>query len=370
MTRIALLIPTIDQIGGAERQVLLLAKELARRGWHVTVIALSGAGSTAAAELAAAGVAYVSLAMRKAWIDPRGWSRYLAWARSNQPDILHAHLPHATWFARWVRLLAPVRVVVTTIHTSATGSRARRLGYRLTNSLNDCVTCVSASVAEAAISAGMVPRKNPTILPNGVAIPEGLPRIDTATSPFRWIAVGRLAPVKDYPTMLRAFAALAGEPHLVIAGSGPEEQTLRQLGFELQIENRVEFAGFQPDVESLLATADAFVLSSLWEGLPMGVLEAAAAGLPVVATDAAGTREAMIPGETGLTVPVGDIAALASAMAEVMAMPPHQRLGMGAAGRKFVAERFALPVIVTQWEGLYSQLIEEHPHPSRCGSHG
>ena len=368
---IAMLIPTVDSIGGAERQVILLAKELAFRGNRVTIVALSGTGIVLEDELSNAGVAFLPLGMRKAWTDPRGWLRYLRWNRQNRPDILHSHLPHATWFARWVRLLAPVRVQIDTLHTSRTGGRAQRVGYRWSSFLNNLVTCVSASVAESAASAGIALRHRLKIVPNGVPLPglesESGPIQDSSAVPFRWIAVGRLAPVKDYPTLIRAFAILPGGPRLQIVGSGPEELVLRSLAAQLKIEARVEFVGFRSDVYRLLRAADAFVHSSKWEGLPMGVLEAAAAGLPVVATDGPGTREAMQPGDTGILVQVGDAAALANAMSEVMAMPGEERTAMGACGRRFVEQRFSLAVVVDQWERLYAELLQSHPKPSRWG---
>jgi len=97
----------------------------------------------------------------------------------------------------------------------------------------------------------------------------------------------------------------------------------------------------------------------------MGVLEAGSAGLPVVATDGKGTREAMVHGETGLIVPVGDHIALATAMGQVMSMTPSERQKWGIRGRQFVEEHFSLPVIVDQWERLYSRLLHQHTHPSR-----
>ena len=267
-----------------------------------------------------------------------------------------------------MRLLAPVRVQLDTIHTSNPGNRPRRLAYRLTNRLTSCVTCVSAAVADAALAAGIAPRKNLAFLLNGVTIPSNpsrrSPRIP---SQFQWLAVGRLAPVKDYPTLLRAFATLPGQPTLQIAGEGPDEKPLRKLATDLKIENRIQFSGFHRDIQPLLFVADGFVLSSLWEGLPMNVLEASAASLPVVATDGPGTRETIQPGVTGLIVPVSDPTALAHAMAEVMAMQSDRRNQMGLSGREFVEAHFSLPNIVSQWEQLYSRLLAEHPHPTRHG---
>ena len=107
---IAFLIPTIDRIGGAEQQVLLLARGLAQRNSRVTVIALSGSGGSSAPSLASGNVAFFSLRMRKALADPRGWIQLHHWTKHNQPDVLHAHLPHAVLLARSLRSIAPVRV--------------------------------------------------------------------------------------------------------------------------------------------------------------------------------------------------------------------------------------------------------------------
>jgi glycosyltransferase involved in cell wall biosynthesis len=381
---IAILIPTIDQIGGAERQVLLLAEGLAARGWRVTVVALSGTGSESAEILSRLGIGFVSLKMRRAWVDPIGWVRYRRWFLQNHPDIVHAHLLHAVWFSRWVRLLAPVRVTIDTVHTSKTGGEARRFGYRISDWLATQVTCVSHSAAHNLLAAGMTKPHKLNVLPNGVQAPVEerpiAPKLENRShdrtqdsrpfpdhSAFAWVAVGRLAPVKDYPTLLPAFARLAGNPRLIIAGIGPDEAALRLLAAQLGLQERVNFAGFQQDVHAVLSQADGFVLSSLWEGLPMSVLEASAAGLPVVATDGAGTREAMIPGETGLIVPVGDSSALAAAMEAIMAMPVQERHQMGARGRKLVEERFALSVVLDQWERFYQDLLNLHPNPARKG---
>jgi glycosyltransferase involved in cell wall biosynthesis len=360
MFRLALVIPTIDLIGGAEKQVLLLAVELGQRGHAVTLVALSGTGGEEKKRLSDAGVGFVALEMRKAWVDPRGWWRYLRWARRYRPEVIHAHLPHGSWFARWIRVLWPVRVVMDTIHTSNAGGPGRRIGYRLSDWLSNHVTCVSEAVA--ATAKGMILRNHLTILPNGVAMPE-MQRRDKSDG-FQWIAVGRLEHVKDYPTLLRAFASVS-DATLTIAGSGREERALRQLAVQLGIESRVVFAGFQTELHKLLKNADGFVLSSLWEGMPVSVLEAQAAGLPVVATEGNGTREAMIAGRTGLLVPVGDVAALAGAMRALMEMPVSERMAMGTAGRAFVEERFSLPVVVELWEALYARLMVENPRARR-----
>jgi len=107
MSHAAMMIPGLDRVGGAEQQAISLAKGLRQRGWRVSVVALSGTGGAAATELEDAGVRFLSLEMRKGLADPRGWLRFQRWLWREQPDVLHAHLPHAAWLARW--LAPPVR---------------------------------------------------------------------------------------------------------------------------------------------------------------------------------------------------------------------------------------------------------------------
>src|SRR4051794_11126095 len=100
MNHVAFVIPTLDRIAGAERQVVLLATSLIKRHWQVSIIALSGTGGDAVGELDDAGATFMSLEMRKGLMDPRGWFRFNRWLKRERPDIIHAHLPHAAWLAR------------------------------------------------------------------------------------------------------------------------------------------------------------------------------------------------------------------------------------------------------------------------------
>jgi len=374
MSHVALLIPTLDRIGGAERQVILLARGLHARGWRVSVIALSGTGGAAAAELSSHGITFASLEMRKGLADPRGWLRLHRWLHREQPEILHAHLPHAAWLARWSRLAAPVRVLVDTIHTSSTGTLGRRIGYRLSAWVPDRVTAVGEAVREAWLAARMVSANQCVLIPNGVDTDAFHPDANARrtrrrelglSNEFLWFAAGRLDPVKDYSTKLRAFAQTSANARLVIAGTGPLEDELRKLASTLAIEDRVRFLGFEPDVRTWMQAADAFVLSSRWEGLPMGLIEAGACGLPVVATDVPGTREVIVDAETGWLVLAADPAALAAKMSTLMQATPEARRAMGSLARQRVIERYSLNSILDRWEALYGELLERNSRPMR-----
>jgi glycosyltransferase involved in cell wall biosynthesis len=374
LKHIAFMIPGFIRIGGAERQMIQLALGLHRRGWRVSVVALSGTGGDEAAQLTESGVAFVSLGMRKGLADPRGWIRFHRWLRRERPDVVHSHLPHATWLARWSRLGAPVRVLVDTLHTTSTGAAGRRLAYRWSDWLPDKVTAVSHAVAEAHLHAGMVAAAKLVVLPNGVDADHWSPSRETRAQVrrelglgdrFLWLAAGRLDAVKDYPTLLRATAAAGGSARLVIAGNGPLESELRRLSGQLGLEQRVRFLGFEPDVRRWMRAADGFVLSSLWEGLPMTLLEAAACQVPVVATDVSGTREVVRNGETGWLAEAGNPSALHTAMTRMMQLAPEERRIMGERARQMVLRDFSLEKVLDAWEKLYLQLLDQNPLPRR-----
>ena len=367
MNRIALVIPTVDRLGGAEQQVLLLAKGLARRNWRVTIIALSGTGGVLPAELCLDRIDFLSLKMRKGLADPRGWWRFHRWFAQNKPDIVHAHLPHAAWFVRWSHLFASGCAVVDTVHTSATGTLGRKAGYRLSDWLTDTVTAVSAEAGQAYLAAGMVSRKHVVVLPNGIDTQTWRPdptirdvvRDELClTDQFLWLAAGRLERVKDYPTLFRAFAAIRGSAQLVIAGTGALEPSLRRLANDLGIGKRVHFLGFVTDVRRWMQAADGFVLSSLWEGLSMGLLEAASCGLPAVATDVAGSREIILRDRTGFLATAGIVESLAAAMNRMAHTPKEVRYAMGNRARQRVVEHYDLEHILDRWESLYGELRE------------
>jgi glycosyltransferase involved in cell wall biosynthesis len=366
MSHAVLMIPTIDRIGGAERHVLDLASGLRRRAWNVTVVALAGTGRHAAAELQRDGIGYLSLEMRKGLADPRGWLRLFAWLRRHKPHIVHAHLPHAAWMARLSRLVARVPVVVDTIHSAATGGWWRRFFYHMTRSLPDRVVAVSRAAAATHVSAAMVSPHSLAVIHNGVDIEawradapnrEALRRLRGFGNEFVWLAAARLALVKDFPTMLRAFARVPGPARLVIAGAGPEQPELKLLANRIGIAERVRFLGFVPDIRPWMQAADGFILTSLWEGLPTAVLEAAACQLPQVATRVTGTCEAIEDGVTGLLANPGDYAELAEAMSRLMAMPREERRSMGARARERVIERFSLEAALDLHESLYRELL-------------
>jgi glycosyltransferase involved in cell wall biosynthesis len=323
--------------GGAETQVAHLAIGLKQRGWDVHIVSLV-TPSAFADELATADVPLLAPALP---LVP-------ATLRRLRPQIVHCHMFHANAAGRLLRLVMPFPGVISTLHSMAeTGRSSQRIGlrdavYRLTNPLADVTVAVSQAVADrhAAVCPGA------RVIPNGVDTQRFRPDPDARSrtraalglrDEFVWIAVGRLMWKKNYPALLHAFARI-GSGVLLIVGSGPDEEPLRALAG-----SNVRFLGARDDIPDLLNAADGFVMTSVIEGLPVALLEAAATGLPCVSTPAGGVAE------TGIGIVTEDVE---SAMRRVM----RDRASLGEEGRRIVAERYSMETVVSRWEALYRSM--------------
>jgi glycosyltransferase involved in cell wall biosynthesis len=172
--------------------------------------------------------------------------------------------------------------------------------------------------------------------------------------------VARFVPRKQHDVLLRALAALRDrglDAELRLIGHGPTETAIRALAIDLGVADRVRFEGrrSQQEVVAYLLETDVFVLCSLWEGMPGSVLEAMAAGIPVVATRVSGTDETVVDGETGLLVAPGDADALAGALQQVL-QDPAARVRMGRAGLERVQRDFGFDRLVQEKNALFTRI--------------
>jgi len=362
MTARVTLLATNLARGGAETQVAQLAMGLRQRGWEASVISML-TPTAFEQELAAAGVPVFSLNMKPGAWNAFGYARLLRLLRGLRPQILHGHMFHGNMLARAARVFCPVPVVISTLHSAAESGRGSRevrwrdRCYRFTDRLGDLTVAVAQAVAERHVSACAVPPARLRVIPNGVDTNRFRPdsdrreRLRSALGldrEFAWLAVGRLMWKKGYDTLLEAFDSVE-EAVLLIAGTGPEEEELRALAG-----GNVRFLGERDDVADLMVACDGYVQSSVVEGLPVALLEAAASGLPCVATDAGGTAEAGV----AQIVPPGDPESLAAAMRSAMSIPFGERERMGLTGRAAVVARYGRSVVLGQWEELYRELLE------------
>jgi glycosyltransferase involved in cell wall biosynthesis len=360
-----LLLSTSMGMGGADKQLLSAAHEMRARGHDILIVSLTALGPMGL-EARTLGLRTESLEMPRGIPDPRGMVRLVRLVREWRPDVVHSHMVHANLMARMLRIFAPVPVLVSTIHNIYEGGRILMAGYRLTNNLADHMTIVSQAAADRFINEGIVPKPMLTVIPNGVDtdrfqnVPNGVRQSLRATlglaGEFVWLAVGRFEIAKDYPNMLHAFAAVRQQQPaavLLLVGGGSLQAETEALAESLGLSGRVRFLGIRPDVPELMTAADAYVMSSAWEGMPIVLLEAAAAGLPVVATLVGGNHEVISDKETGFLVPPRDSEALGRAMLRLMQTPERERRIMGERGRDYVQRQYRLSRVVDRWEEIY-----------------
>jgi glycosyltransferase involved in cell wall biosynthesis len=239
------------------------------------------------------------------------------------------------------------------------------LAYRLTDPFSRRTIAVSEAARERYVRLRAVPTRKAGVIANGIETANFLPNPErravmraatgVTEQDFVWIAVGRLAPAKDYPNLLRAFAQVP-DAQLWIAGAGDPSYTneLRAHARELGIESKVHWLGARQDVPSLLDAADAFVLASAWEGMPLALGEAMAMAKPVVATNVGGI--AQLAGSTSWLVPAGNSGALAERMARMMALSDKDRLKIGEAARARIQEQFSMEAKAREWEAIYCSI--------------
>jgi glycosyltransferase involved in cell wall biosynthesis len=178
--------------------------------------------------------------------------------------------------------------------------------------------------------------------------------VGTADRPIV-LTLARLDKQKGHCYLLEA-ATLVPDAVFILAGEGPERPALEAQARTLGLQQRVQFLGYRQDISDLLNMCDLFVLPSLFEGFPLSVLEAMAAGKPVVATAIGGTDEAVIHGETGLLVPPADPAALAQAIRTILSTPGFGKR-LGAAGRARVRKEFSAEGMVQRVTQIYDEIL-------------
>jgi len=354
--------------GGAETQLVNLAIRLKERGWDVRVVSMLPPQAFTE-ELKEVGIPLTTLNMRRGVADSRAVFRLVKILREWQPDIVHSHMVHANLLARITRLLVPIPVLICTAHNTYEGGRHREIFYRFTDFLCDLTTQVSWAGLERYVQVGAVSERKIRYIPNGIDINRFMPCQETRNRIrdkldlkdfFVWLAVGRFHVQKDYPNLLHALSRVTGKFNnmlLLIAGDGPLRPDMEELTKKLGLDERVRFLGICHNVPELMNAADAFVLSSRWEGFGLVLVEAMACQLPVVATDSGGPREILNGGTLGFLVPPGDSEALAAAMMKMMSLPEAERRAMGRAGRAHIEANYSLERVVDQWEALYRELL-------------
>jgi glycosyltransferase involved in cell wall biosynthesis len=366
LSRVCLLIGQLG-LGGTEKQVVLLAQGLHARGIETSVYLLFEGGPWEDA-LRAAGIPVVHLGFpsRRRWLRTlpghvAAFARLVRHLRRERPDVLHAFLYHSYVTAAPAARLARIKVMVAGRRSLGDFKRGRRVLLaveRVATRFTDLLVANAESVAEDTIRGeGVRPDKITTVyngLPESAFEPVAPAAIATDSPVI--LCVANLKIYKGHRFLLDAVARLRERDlpcTLVLVGEGPERRALEEQAVRLGID--VRFLGIRTDVEALLARADVAVLPSLHEGMSNAVMEAMAAGLPVVATEVGGTGE-LLRGR-GVLVPPSDAEALADGLGRVLADPAlAARLGAGA--RAWSREHLHADAMVDEHVALYQDLLD------------
>lgn len=369
-------------LGGAQRIALAEAAYLRGRGWDVELWCgpETGAEGSLHAEARRRGVAPRVIPSLVRLVDPvRDLRAYFSLAREfrrSRFTLVHTHSSKAGILGRLAACAAGVPLRVHSVHgwgiTPDTGAVTRHIFLRLERlaAARSHLLCpVSLAVRDAGLAWGIGSPAQYRVIHGGIEIPpppsdtdrrRARAELDLPLGALVLGTIGRLDDAKDPTGLLTATLPLLRErtdAFLVFVGDGKLREPLEREIAAAGCASRVRLAGRRPAAARLAAAFDIFVLASRWEGFPLVVIEAMAAGCPVVAYDVAGVREALVDGETGHLVPAGDGRIWHERLATLAASPPL-RARMGAAGRRSATERFSQDRMLRDTETLYQQLLE------------
>lgn len=350
-----LILVTDLALGGTPRSVESLVLGLDRTRFAPEVVTLL-APSPITESIAAAGIPCRALDLRsKSDLTRLAALPGMFWR--GRYDVVHAWLFHANILARLCKPFAGCPVLTSERGVEREKSRWRVLVDRFTSPLADLVLVNAQAIADVLTRREQLDGKKIRVLENGVDLSRFQPALPPSGPP-RLICVARLDPIKAHVDLLAALPPLIARwPGLMLdlVGDGPMRPALEAEALRLGITANVRFLGARTDVPQLLAQAHAFVLPSLSEGMPGSVLEAMAAGLPVVATRVGGTPEIVEEGRTGLLVDAGNPGALSAALSVVIEDP--QLAGdYGEAGARRARERFTREAFIRRHEAVYEEV--------------
>lgn len=360
-----------DLWAGAEVQVFTLLEFLRRQpGLEVEAVLLHDRELARRLREVGVPLTVVDQARLDSW---RILWRLVALLRARRPDVVHAHRYKETVLGTAAAAAAGVPAVVSTVHGLVTtegyrglaGAKMRLndwLERRVIDMRHETVVAVSHDMARRLASKVRVPA---TIIPNGIDVrshASGRPPVWPAGAPAGPVlgTAARLVPVKGLDRLLEAMRRVAErspQARLLVLGDGPLRASLEAQAAALGLGRRVWFPGHQADISRWLRAMDVFVLPSLAEGLPMSLLEAMAAGRPVVASRVGGIPEVVRDGVEGRLVPPGDVTALADACLAYL-RDPSAREAVGACARARVAEAYTIEATGPRYVDLYRRLVE------------
>ncbi len=352
--RVAIVCGTMN-IGGGETMAAKLAGYIDRSKFDVKYFVISKyIENQIAQSLHDSGTDFQCLALPNSF-DFRSYKVFSDALQSFSPDVIHCHLDVSY---SWVWALLHNKPLITTMHSDPYRRYDKRVAAMIRmKSMQGKLRIIGCAkiIRDLVAQCYHVKASQMGYIYNPISVSDFVPS-KAPSGQIEFVAMGRLHEVKNYPLMLQAFKNVAEQQenvHLSIAGVGPQEEELRGLALELGIAQRLTFLGNVQNVPELLSRMDVLLLSSVSEACPMVILEAMAAGLPVIATSVGGVPELVT--DNGIVVPSGDAEAFSAAM-KALATDPELRQDMGKRARSY-AVKYDKNVIAAQYEKEYMNLV-------------
>ncbi|GLX66351.1 glycosyltransferase family 4 protein [Paenibacillus glycanilyticus] len=365
--RIVQIITRSDSIGGAQIHVRDLCVELLKRGHDVHLLA--GGNGHFLTEAEALGIRTQPLKHLIRSIRPHSDAMALlemvAVLRKLKPDLVATHSSKAGWLGRLAAKLTGIPCVFTAHGWAFTEgvSERKRMVYKwaekAAGKLASKIITVSHYDFNLCVRDGVIPVNKATTVHNGIPDIQPIRRTEGESSP-RLIMVARLDEPKNHRFLIEALSGLADERwELDIVGDGPLREAISKQVVDLNLTSRIRLLGERKDVHQLLAESDIFILISDWEGLPLSILEAMRAGLPVIASKVGGVPETVIEGCNGFLTDKGNVEQLRLQLLHLLQRPELRR-EMGKASRELYEQKFEISKMIDSNMAIYRDAITLH----------
>lgn len=365
--------------GGAERVAVHIVTKLNRQRYEPVVVSLRGRLDCDLDYLLGEAGVEVRYLGKRPGFDHRTYSRFHRALRDHNPGIVHTHL-HVLRYVLPSLLLLKHASVLHTVHNLAEREIEAGMRWIQRRAFNHGVVPVAVAEEVALSLKRLYGIQRCRVISNGIPT-DRYACAQTSRKEWRaregfedddvlFVSVARFAPQKNHALLLKAFAqgpASVPKAHLVLVGEGVLREQLEEQAKSLGLASQVHFLGLRTDIPDVLRAMDVFVLSSDYEGNPLSVMEAMAAGLPVVTTAAGGVPDLLEHGRQGLIVPLGNVQVLSIAMSLLVEDREH-RQSLGRAAARRARENFDVSTMVRAYEELYEDLLDRSHPPNAEGA--
>lgn len=361
--RILFSVTRADSFGGSSTHVRDLCVRLRSQGHEVEVL-IGGEGQVTE-RLREAGVPVVPLRHLIREVHPLrdllGLWEYVREIRRFRPDIVSCHTSKAGFLGRIAGDLCGVPTIYLPHCWSFVDGFPRAWLFRWAEKFGALwgsgIIAVSEDERQQGLEKAVVGGSGIQTIVNGMPEVAGHFSARPEVHPPSMVMIGRFEGQKDQPTLIAALGRLKHLPWtLRLIGNGPLEDEARAQAAELALTGRVEFMGYRRDIPEQLAAAQIYLLISHWEGFARSIIEAMRAGLPVIASDVGGAREAVFTGYTGALVPRNDVDKLTAALEPLLAQP-SLRSKLGMASRRWYENNLTFEHMFARYFALYGRMV-------------